>query len=133
MALTLAGGFLLLFLVSFGAQCNGGGAVPTIGVLLMAVPIFLGAVHALRVDLEAPESHTLRLDRGTLAYTFSSSSPQIAATTQIAAFVEGELVVQVVDGDNTCLLRIYTSSPAFVATRLRSALAHVREPRTYRT
>jgi hypothetical protein len=99
----------------------------------MAVPIFLGAAHALRVDIEEPTPHTLRLDRGSLAYTFSSCGPQLAATTEIEAFIEGDHVVQVVNRDSTCLLRIYTSSPAFVARRLRSALAHLREPRTYRT
>jgi hypothetical protein len=129
----LAGSLILLFLGAVGGASRDGGVVPTVAVVLMTTPIFLGGYLALRADLEAPTFHEIRLDRGGLAYTFAGCRPEVVATNEIATLVETSCVVQILDRHGDCLLRIYTTSPTFVARRLRSALAEVREPRGYRT
>lgn len=128
----LLGAPILVFLAGVGPRSAGGGSIPTLGVLQMAIPLAAIALLALREDTAKQTLRTITLDRFVLRERNEHGNEQVVAASDIADFVVSDYHVEVVDREGKARLLIFTRAPGFVARRLRAALDRAREPSGYR-
>jgi hypothetical protein len=129
----LIGAPVLLFLILVGPRSAGGGLIPALGVLQMALPLAIVGFLALREDRDGFKMKQILLDREELRSLDAEGGEKRVAAADIAAFEVSGSLVEARDRQGQALLHLHVGAPTFVCRRLNAALEQARAPLTYRS